>query len=111
MIGNMWVGEIPAQALSIIVNDNDGLAVNLNSYDTLEVHLLDPRNNEIDVTGSQILIGQGNGRLGWQLPNDRSLFENPGEYVMYLELRNATLGTVNFAGEYTIQVREMGGKR
>lgn len=111
MIGNMWVGEIPAQALAIIVNDNDGLAVNLNSYDSIQVHLLDPRNNEIDTNGGQILIGQGNGRLGWRLPYDRTLFERAGEYVMYLELRNSSLGIVNFAGEYTIQVREMGGKR
>ena len=111
MIGNLWVGEIPAQVLSIVVNDNDGLAINFASYDSITPVLLDPRNNEVDVSGGSILIGAGLGRLGWRLPLDRSLFTEPGEYVFYLELRNTAIGAVDYAGEYTIQVRELGGRK
>lgn len=111
MIGSLYVNEIPARALQIIVNDDDGIGVSFAPYDVIQVHLLDPRNNEIDTTGGTVLRGTAAGSLAWILPTDRSLFTRQGEYVVYLELINTAMNIHDFAGEHTIQVRRMGGRR
>lgn len=109
MIGFYYVGQIPASPMSIEVVDNDGVPVNLSSYTSLQAVMLDPQNNEVDLTGGTLGAAPGVGRLYYRLPENRSVFDRPGEYVLQLRLANET--AVDFTSEFTIRVKSLGGRK
>lgn len=109
MISQYWVGQIPARPLSINVYDSDGRAINLSGYTAFNVKMVGSDNEEIDLTGSELLTaGAAVGRFVFRFPTDRSLFNKSGEYVMQLELLGAT--SRDFTTEHYIKVRKLGGK-
>lgn len=110
MIGNFYVGQKPLGAFSIQVVDNDGVEVNLSAYTDISVIMIDPQNKEVDITGSELLVSQGVGKLAFRLPMDRSLFTHAGEYLLQLRLRNDLVGADDYTSEYTIQVQKFGGR-
>lgn len=110
MIGNFYVGQKPLGPFSIQVVDNDGLEVNLTAYTDISVSMIDPQNREVDLTGTELLVSPGVGRLAFRLPLDRSLFTHPGEYLLQLRLRNDAVGADDYTSEYTIQVQQFGGR-
>lgn len=110
MIGNFYVGQKPLGPFSIQVVDNDGVAVNLTSYTDISVIMIDPQNKEVDITGSELFVSQGVGKLAFRLPMDRSLFTHAGEYLLQLRLRNDSLGADDYTSDYTIQVQKFGGR-
>ena len=54
MISQYWIGQKPARPLSIVVKNQDGSDFNLSAYTTINVKLLDPDNNEVNLTGSTL---------------------------------------------------------
>lgn len=108
MIGSYYVGQRPAAPLSIEIVDNDGVAVNLSTYNNFEMVMLDPQNKRVDLTGSILGTAPGVGRLYYRLPENRSVFDKPGEYVMQLRLGNET--SLDYTSEYTIRIKALGGK-
>lgn len=104
-----WVGQIPNRPLAIDVRDSDGRAINLSTYTGFNVVVLGSHNEEIDLTGSVLVTsGAPTGRFVFRWPTDRSLFEEPGEYLLQLELTSPTAR--DFTTEHNIKVRRLGGK-
>lgn len=110
MIGNYYIGQIPVNPLIIQVNDQStGGVLSLGQYDKVEPVMVDERNNLIDLTG-YIMSPQGrDGKFTFVFPGDRSVFDDAGDYL--LQFKMTTLdGRVDFTNEYTIRVKQLGGK-
>lgn len=104
-----WTGQIPAKPLAIDVRDSDGRVVNLAGYTAFNAILIGSSNEEIDLTGYQLnSAGANTGRFIFRWPTDRSLFDEPGEYLLQLELVGPTAR--DFTTEHNIKVRRLGGK-
>jgi hypothetical protein len=104
-----WTGQIPGRPIAIDVRDTDGRPVNLAAYTGFNVIVLGSHNEEIDLTGSQLnTSGANTGRFVFRWPTDRSVFEEPGEYLLQLELTSPTAR--DFTTEHNIKVRRLGGK-
>lgn len=106
-ISQYWVGQIPKRPLAIAVRDSVGREINLSAYTNFRVRLLDDNNTEVDLQGSQLqTVGASTGRFVFVWPTGRSLFETPGDYVLQLELSDAT--SKDYTTSWTIRVRELG---
>lgn len=104
-----YTGQIPAKPLAITVYDSDGRTANLAGYTSYNVRMLGSNNEEIDLTGAVLNTSQANtGRFVLRWPTDRTLFEEPGEYLLQLELVSATAR--DYTTEHNIKVRRLGGK-
>lgn len=107
MISQYWVGQIPSKPFSIIVKRDDGSNADLGEYTNITAKLIGSNNEEIDLTGSQIVTNnRSQGQIGFVWPTDRSLFEVPGDYVFQLSL--GATGKLDFTTTHTIRVRELG---
>ena len=107
MISQYWIDQIPARPLSIQVKDQDGNDLSLSGYDTIEVVMLGSRNEQIDLTGSNLnTAAKAAGTLIFEWPTDRSLFDIPGDYVLQLKLSG--MGKLDFTTTHTLRVRELG---
>ena len=103
-----WTGEIPSRPLPIHVYDSDGLEANLSTYDYLTVKILDTNNEEVDLTGSSIVeTSSVLGLIEFNWPTDRSVFEEPGEYVLQLVMDIG--GLVDKSSTWNFTVKELGG--
>lgn len=103
-----WVGQIPAKPIAIDVRDSDGRDVNLSAYTDFKVVILGSDNEVVDLTGSLLnTAGAAGGRFVFRFPEDRTLFTQPGMYLMQLELSGP--GSKDFTTEHHIKVRRLGG--
>lgn len=108
MISQYWVGQIPAAPLVIEIKDDEGDAVNLSSYTSFTVELLNPFNDLLQTTGGTLdTSNKATGRFIWSWPTNDSLFDDEGEYL--LRLRMAKSGALDFTTSHTINVTEFGG--
>lgn len=106
-ISQYWVGQIPKRSLSISVRDSLGRDIDLSYYSTFTIRLVDTDNNEIDTDGSELqTAGASSGRFVFVWPTDRSLFNEPGDYLLQLEFSDGT--SRDFTTTWTIRVRELG---
>lgn len=107
MISQYWIDQIPSKPLSILVKDENGENADLGDYTTITAQLLGSRNEEIDLTGAQVVsTNKVLGQIGFVWPTDRSLFDYPGDYVFQLKLSGT--GKLDFTTTHTLRVRELG---
>lgn len=107
-VSQYWVGQIPARPIAITVYGSDGRATPLD-YTEYKVRLIGSDNEEIDLDGSTLNVGQAStGRFTFKFPTDRSLFNKTGEYLLQLEFVSGTAR--DFTTEHHIKVRKLGGK-
>ena len=107
MISQYWIGQIPARPLSMLVKSQDGSEFNLSGYTTINVKLIDPDNNEVNLTGSTIDTNAKEfGQIRFIFPTTRSLFDTRGDYVLQLELIGSD--RLDYTTTHTIRVRELG---
>jgi hypothetical protein len=108
-ISQFWTGQIPSAPLPLRVYDAIGAPLNLSQYTSFSVRLLNQDNEEVDLTGSTLQSsGANTGRFVFRWPTDRSLFEEPGEYLLQLEISGPS-GTKDYTTTHTIKVRRLGG--
>lgn len=106
-----WVGDKPSRPVAIDVRDSQGREVNLGTYTGFEVVMLDSDNEQIDLTGSFLTTsGASTGRFVFRFPENRSLFNKPGEYLLQLVVKGAN-GTEDRTFPHTIMVKRLGGNR
>lgn len=107
-ISQYKVGQIPRQGLGITILDSRGRALDISSYDTISVRLIDPDNNEIDTSGGSLNLGGVTvGRIMYNWPTDKSLFSKTGDYLLEVVLKDGLY--VDITTEHTIQVTRLGG--
>lgn len=107
MISQYWINQIPARPLAIQVKDSAGLDMNLSGYTTITAKMLGSYNEELDLTGSSLNTANKDlGKITFNWPTTRSLFDYPGDYVFQLELSGT--GRKDFTTTHTIRVRELG---
>ena len=101
MISQYWVDQIPARPIVIDVKDSNGNTANLAGYTNINAYLIDERNNEVDITGYVLDTSNKNtGRIIFAFPTTKSVFEEPGDYLLQLELKTVT-NNVTTALDYT----------
>jgi len=109
MISQYYLEQIPARPLVIQVKYQDGSDANLLGYDTISARMVGSNNEDISLTGSQLITTQAaEGKLTFRWPTDRSLFEYVGDYELQIELKGADRR--DFTSTHTIRVRELGGR-
>lgn len=107
MISQYWKDQIPSKPFSIIVKRDDGTTADLGEYTEITAKLIGSNNEEIDLTGSQVVTNNRTlGQIGFVWPTDRSLFDAAGDYVFQLQLKGT--GKLDFTTTHTIRVRELG---
>ncbi len=107
MISQYWKDQIPARPLSIQVNKQDGEAYDLSAYTDIEVVMVGTNNDIVDLTGSSLNTnGKGAGKIVFNWPTTRSLFDQVGDYVLQLKLSGT--GKLDFTTTHTIRVKELG---
>jgi len=107
MISQYWVDQIPSASLSITVRDINGAEKDLTMYTSATIEMLDEYNNEVDLAGSSVVFAsKQSGRLIFNWPTTRSVFERPGEYVLRLKLESSTAR--DYTTVHNIRVREFG---
>lgn len=107
MISQYWIDQIPARPLSIQVKDQNGADVNLSGYTSIEAVLIDTNNAPVDLTGATLnTAAKDLGLIIFNWPTDRSLFDEPGDYVFQLKLGGT--GKLDFTTTHTLRVRELG---
>lgn len=107
MISQYWVNQIPSVSLSITVRDMYGAEKDLTTYTSATIELLDEHNNEIDLTGSSVVFAnKQTGRIIFNWPTTRSVFEEAGEYVLRLKLESSTAR--DYTTVHNIKVRDFG---
>lgn len=107
IVGTYWVGQIPGDALSIQVRDDRGTPVDLSSYTSYEVIMLDSDNNEINLNDAVLdTTSTRTGRFVFHFPTERSLFTTYGEYVFQLKMVGP--GKIDFTSPFIMQVRKLG---
>lgn len=105
-----WVGEKPGGAMIITVLDSTGTPANLSQFTSARLRMLDADNHEVYADPSQTQISNpATGRVVFAWPTNRSLFTEPGEYVLQLELSTAT--AKRYTSVQDILVKELGGVR
>lgn len=108
-ISRYWVGQIPSRPIAIDVRDSGGNALDLSTYSGFKVILIGSDNEVVDTTGAVLnTAGARNGRFVFRWPTDRSLFDQPGEYLLQLEIDGAN-GSKDFTTEHHIRVSRLGG--
>jgi hypothetical protein len=107
-ISYYWISQIPQRPFGFTVKGSDGKPANLAGYTNYEVVILDPDNQIVDITGSQLQTAQASaGKFVFRWPTDRSIFTKKGEYLLQLKLTNDT--SRDFTSVHHIFVRELGG--
>lgn len=107
-ISQYWVGQIPAEPMAIDVRNSMGEPLNLLGYTAFQVKVLDPDNDEVDLTDSTLSTAQiASGRFVFRWPVGRSVFDEPGDYLLQLELDGD--GVKDFTTVHHIKVRRLGG--
>lgn len=108
MIGDFWVGQVPAQPMQISVTDERGFPVDLSRYTTVALKMLDGDNRTIDTSNGVLTVQSAlQGRLSYAWPST-SLFSRPGVYIMQLEL--AGTGVKDITRTVPVRVRRFGGR-
>lgn len=107
MISKYWVGQIPATPLVIEIRNDDGELVDLSSYTSFEVQILDPYNDILDLAGTLDTSNKATGRLIWSWPTGGTIFEFEGEYILRLKMSKS--GALDYTSQHTINVSEFGG--
>lgn len=108
MITEYEVGQIPSDALTIVVRDDSDNAVNLTQWDNVDVEMLGSDNERIDLTGVTLFDESArNGIIAVKWPKSHSLFNKRGEYVLRLVLSNVD-GTRDYTRSCVLRVREFG---
>lgn len=107
MISQYWVGQIPQRPLTIIVRDSDGVNINLSEYTTIKIKILGSYNEELDVSAGVLNTNNASiGKIIYNWPTTKSLFDYAGDYVVQLELGGT--GKKDFTSTHTLRVRELG---
>ena len=107
MISQYWVGQIPDKPLSVQIKNQDGTTADLSVYTTFKFNMLGSHNEDINLSGSSLVQTRlFDGKLSLVWPTDRSLFEEPGDYIVQLEMSGT--GKKDFTSTHTIRVRELG---
>ena len=107
MISQYWKDQIPAKPLSIQINNQDGTAMNLSAYSTIEIVLVGSNNEFVETTGSTLNIaGKEVGKLIFVWPTTHSLFELAGDYLLQVKLSGT--GKLDFTTTHPIRVKELG---
>lgn len=107
MINEYWVGQIPNRPLSILVKDSQGSDMDLSVYTTIKIIMLGTDNEEINTSGGSLNTSNAlNGKIIYNWPTTKSLFDYPGEYIMQVELSGT--GKKDFTSSHSIRVRELG---
>ncbi len=92
MISQYWIDQIPARPIVIDIKDSSGAAANLAGYTTITPYLINERNQEVDITGYSLDISQrATGRILFTFPQGRSVFEDPGDYLLQIELKRLAI--------------------
>jgi hypothetical protein len=107
MISQYWKDQIPARPLSIQVNNQDGTEMNLSGYTDIEVVLIGTNNDIVDLSGSTLVTtGKAVGKIIFNWPTTRSLFDAAGDYLLQLKLGGT--GKLDFTTTHPIRVKELG---
>lgn len=107
-ISTYWVDQIPQRPMAIEVRNSSGQPLNLSSYTSFNVILMDSKNEAVDLTGSELATaGAIQGRFVFRFPTDRSVFERDGDYLLQLEMSGE--GARDFTTAHPIRVRKLGG--
>jgi hypothetical protein len=107
MISQYWVGQIPQRPLTLIVRDSDGVNINLSEYNDIKIKILGSYNEELDVSSGTLNSNNANiGKIIYNWPTSKSLFDYPGDYLVQLELSGT--GKKDFTSTHTLRVREFG---
>lgn len=103
-----WVGDRPSGTWSFeIRNQRTGTPENLGAFTTARVKMLDSRNREVELDPALTRItDSANGVVTFNWPQ-KSVFTEPGRYVMQLELSGQS--AVRHTTVQEILVRELGG--
>jgi hypothetical protein len=102
------VGQIPSDALTILVRDDDDGIVDLTQWDLMGIEILGSDNEQIDTTGIELFDESArNGIIAVKWPKTHSLFTKRGEYVLRLILSNLD-GTRDYTRSCVLRVREFG---
>lgn len=107
ILGPYWVDQIPGDNLSIQVRDDMNSPVDLSSYNSFEPIMLDSDNREVDLTGASLdTTNAVNGRFLFNFPDDRSLFNKHGDYL--LQLKMTGVGKVDYTNPVILRVKQLG---
>jgi hypothetical protein len=107
MISQYWKDQIPARPLVIQVKQQDGSDMDLSGYTNITVKMVGSSNEEIGLSGSTLnTASKSLGKVIFNWPTDRSLFDRTGDYVLQLSL--AGTGRLDFTTTHTLRVRELG---
>lgn len=107
--GTYWEGQIPGDTLSIQVRDDRNTPVDLSSYTSFRLVMLDSDNGEVDLTGAQLDSSNSyNGRFIFEFPTDRSIFTKYGDYITQLEMTGPN--KLDFSSPFILKVKKMGRK-
>lgn len=113
MISQYWVDQIPARPIVIDIMDSDGITANLSGYTHISAYLIDERNKEVDITGYTLDVSnKSNGRLVFGFPTGRSVFSDPGDFMLQIELKTITNNVVtalDYTNAHQIVVKALGG--
>lgn len=109
-ISRYWVDQIPLRNLAITVKDSAGRPLNLTNYTDISVRMLGSDNEEVDLDGAVVNSGgASSGRLIFEWPRDRSLFNQAGDYVLQVVLKAAN--ALDMTTAHTIRVSDLGKVR
>lgn len=107
-IKNYWVGDRPAGAWVFqVLNQRTGTPENLSQYNLAKVIMVNSDNDEIIMPVANVSITDPIAGLVTFLWPTESLFDEPGRYVMQVELSSGT--AVRRTTTQEILVRELGG--
>jgi len=105
-ISQYKVGAIPRRGLGITILDSRGRSLDISTYTSISVRIIDPDNTEVDHTGSSLNLGGVTvGRIMFEWPT-YSLFEKTGDYLLEVILSDGVHKDITT--EHTIQVSSLG---
>lgn len=101
-------GAKPSRPMTLVVRDELDNPINVISYDSWRLEMLDTDDRLVDLTGVTITeIPQAIGVFSVSWPKDRSLFNRKGQYLLRLILENAD-GSKDITRAGEIRVRDFG---
>jgi hypothetical protein len=106
-ISEYWVGEIPIEPIRINLIDSDNDSISMNQF-SATAHVIDPDDEEVDITGSVLTTSVTDGQVVFRWPLDRSLFTKTGYYQLQIWL-TGNVGGLDKSEPLTIIVRKFGG--